>query len=156
MSSERKHIIVIDDDPTQGKLIEQVFRHDSYSFTLCKDAESALALIGNKAKTPDDAPFDLIICDFMLPGIDGFQAVEFLRRNSHVKQTPILFISTHGYAVRNRAMKAGATAFMAKPINAAKIRAAVSALLNPGAPGAHRAGNHHSAAHRADVAHNHK
>jgi CheY-like chemotaxis protein len=148
MPTPHRNIIIIDDDPTQGKIIEHVFKNEDYSFTLCKDAESALAIVGNRSKTATDTPFDLIICDFMLPGIDGFQAVEILRRNEHTKTTPILFISTHGYSVRNRAVGAGATAFMAKPINPPKIRAAVDALLNPAAriathPGSHHAGTAH-------------
>jgi CheY-like chemotaxis protein len=129
MSEPCPRIVVIDDDPTQGKVIEQILKRENYLFTHCHDAESALALIGKGGREMKSEPFDLIICDFMLPGMDGFAAVEFLRKSEHTKKTPILFISTHGYAVRGRAMGAGATAFMAKPVAPAKLRSAVQSLL---------------------------
>ncbi len=129
MSAPHPRIVIIDDDPTQGKLIEQVLKSDHYSFTHCHDAESALALFGKGARETKSAPFDLVICDFMLPGMDGFQAVDFLRRSEHGKKTPIIFISTHGYAVRNRAISAGASVFMSKPVSPAKLREAVHTLL---------------------------
>ncbi|HXF34338.1 MAG TPA: response regulator [Candidatus Acidoferrales bacterium] len=129
MSAPKAKIVIIDDDPIQGKLIERILKGDEYSITHCHDAESALVLLGKDARETKKAAFDLVICDFMLPGMDGFQTVEFLRRSEHGKTTPILFISAHGYALRNRAIKAGADAFMAKPVDPAKLRTQVHALL---------------------------
>lgn len=129
MPAPQPRIVIIDDDPTQGILIERVLQKDNYSITHCHDAESALVLLGKGARETKKAAFDLVICDFMLPGMDGFQTVEFLRRSEHAKKTPILFISAHGYALRNRAIGAGADAFMAKPVDPVRLRSQVQSLL---------------------------
>lgn len=127
MSEPTRSIIIIDDDPTQAMLIQRVLKDGPYSFTVCNDAESALALIDNRAS------FDLIISDFMLPGISGLQAVEHIRHSRIAKNTPIIMISAHGggYEIRERALSAGADIFISKPLTAGELRRAVDALLGP-------------------------
>lgn len=119
------NILVIDDDPSQAVLITKVLKDLPFSFTVCNDAESALVLLNG----PN--PFDLIFCDFMLPGISGLQTVEYIRRSQTGKNTPIIMMSAHGgaYEVGTRAKTAGANAFMAKPFTASELRRTVGDVL---------------------------
>jgi CheY-like chemotaxis protein len=114
--------MVIDDDAAQCALISKVFKDGPYSFTLCGDAESALVHLNGGG-------FELIICDFMLPGISGLQVVEYIRRSKGA-DTPIIMMSSHGggYEVGDRARAAGADVFLSKPFSASELRAAVETL----------------------------
>jgi DNA-binding response OmpR family regulator len=74
--------------------------------------------------------FDIIICDFMLPGISGIDLIERLRSDSRTKGVPILMISGHtNYAMDGRAKTAGANLFLNKPFTISQLRTAVSQLL---------------------------
>lgn len=125
MPSDQRNVLVIDDDPSQAALITKVLKGEPYAFTVCNDAESALVLLNGAHG------FDLIFCDFMLPGISGLQTVEYIRRSPSGKSTPIIMMSAHGggYEVGDRAKGAGANAFMAKPFTASELRRAVDSVM---------------------------
>src|SRR5579863_5506568 len=127
MAVNHCNVLVIDDDPSQAALITKELKDEPYAFTVCNDAESALVLL-NRA-----GAFDLILCDFMLPGISGLQTVEFIRRSKGGKSTPIIMMSAHGggYEVGDRAKVAGANAFMTKPFTASELRRAIASVLQP-------------------------
>lgn len=131
MADEKQHrIIIVDDDPTASLVIERICADQGYTFEKCKDAESAVALVSNRARQEKSAPFDLIICDFMLPGMTGLHAIEFLRRNEYMAKTPILAISAHGPGVRNQAIAAGASSYVTKPFVPARFRSLIEGLLS--------------------------
>ena len=118
-----------DDDSAIRALVDSVLRVGAYETTTCGDAESALVAIEG------EEPFDVIICDFMLPGISGIDFVERLRAMPNYPRTPVLMISGHtNYAMDDRAKVAGADAFLNKPFTVSQLRMAVKELLpqNPG------------------------
>ena len=100
--------------------------------TLCNDAESALVHIGK------DDPYDILISDFMLPGISGLDLITQLRQNQATSRMPIVMISGHkNYAMDERASRRARTRFSTSrsPLCAAGDRAAaLDRLLS--APGA--------------------
>ena len=101
-----------------------VLRMGPYELTDCKDAEGALLAIER------ELPFDVIICDFMLPGMSGIDLVERIRAHGRAHDTPILLIT--GYAtsaMEGRAKAAGANLFLNKPFTVSQLRTAVSALV---------------------------
>lgn len=128
--------MVIDDDAAQRALIPKVLKDGPYSFTLCDDAESALVQLN------DADGFELIICDFMLPGISGLQVVEYVRRSKTAGKTPIIMMSSHGggYEVGDRARAAGANAFLSKPFTATELRQAVQIVTQKAATDATSSG----------------
>ncbi len=117
-------VLVADDDPEIGMLITKVLDRGSYEVTLCGDAESALVRIQR------DRPYDILISDYMLPGISGLELIEQVRRNRATAGLPIVMISGHNnYAMGMRAKEAGANAFLYKPFRLAQFRSTVSELL---------------------------
>jgi CheY-like chemotaxis protein len=67
-------VLVADDDPEICTLIKTILGRGDYDVTSCSDAESALVHIGK------DEPYDLLISDFMLPGISGIDLITQLRQ----------------------------------------------------------------------------
>jgi len=120
---ESKRVIVADDDPAVCALLKVVLEPLA-AVTAVPDAEAALEIIAS------EEPFDVIISDFMLPGIDGVEFVKRVRSDERQKRVPILVISGHGpIGVGERARAAGADAFLDKPFSLGELRGAVALLL---------------------------
>ena len=120
-------ILVADDDPEICTLIKTVLAKGPYEVTVCGDAESALV------QMQQDQRFDILISDFMLPGISGIELITQVRQNGATARIPIVMISGHSnYLMDARAKAAGANAFLNKPFSLRQLRSLVSELLtNP-------------------------
>ena len=117
-------VLVADDDPEICTLIKTILARGPYDVTLCEDAESALVHIQR------DDPYDILISDFMMPGISGIELIAQVRQHRPTSQLPIVMISGHNnYAMDERAKEAGANAFLNKPFTLAQLRETVHQLL---------------------------
>lgn len=104
---EHKDILIIDDEQVVIDSIVKIIEMESYSYDFATDAPSALEKMNS-------ADFDLIICDIMLPGIDGFQFLAEL--DSRNINTAV--IMTTGFSTIENAVKSlytGAIEFIPKP-----------------------------------------
>ena len=122
-------VLVADDDPEICTLIKTILRNASFEVEVCADAESALVHLQR------DKAYDILISDFMLPGISGIELITQVRLNRATAALPIVMISGHNnYAMDSRARSAGANAFLNKPFTLSQLRTTVQSLL-AGAPG---------------------
>ena len=70
--------------------------------------------------------FDLIVTDINMPDVSGIELTRFVRGNARHQRTPVVVISTEASALdAERARKAGATAFLAKPFTGQQLIAAI-------------------------------
>jgi len=81
-------LLLVDDDVALGELVSEYATYEGYAVTTASTAEVALRMLARKA-------FALVILDVMLPGIDGFEALERLR---HFSDVPVLMLTTRGAA----------------------------------------------------------
>lgn len=124
MTQRTWRVLIADDDPAICTLIETVLRKGPYEIVTRNDAESALVALDREGR------FDIIISDFMLPGISGIDLIERLRADERTRSVPILMISGHtNYAMDGRAKTAGANLFLNKPFTISQLRTAVNSLL---------------------------
>ena len=80
------------------------------------------------------AGFDLVVLDLNMPDVGGVEVIEFVRSQDHLRQLPILVVTTRGDdASRSRVLEAGASAFLAKPFAPPQILEEARRLLGPGA-----------------------
>jgi DNA-binding response OmpR family regulator len=119
-------VLVADDDPEICTLIKTILRNATFDVTVCSDAESALVHLQR-----DKSGYDILISDFMLPGISGIELITMVRANPATAKIPILMISGHSnYAMDARAKGAGADHFLNKPFTLSQLRSTVTALAS--------------------------
>ena len=107
----RPRILVVDDDPPSRKLAERILEPLDADVVNAKDGIEALeALKGSKAH--------LILSDIYMPNMDGFELLEYLRKDETLKGIPVIVLTVDAdIAVREKALKLGAVDFITKPIS---------------------------------------
>jgi putative two-component system response regulator len=77
--------------------------------------------------------FDLLICDYMMPGLDGIEFIAKLREMPDKQNLPILMITANDQKqIRYRALDAGATDFLTKPVDKVEFMARANNMLQLG------------------------
>lgn len=121
MSKQR--ILVVDDNLVNMKLVSFILQKRGYEITTAENATETFASVTS-------APPDLILLDLQLPEIDGYEIARRLRAEFGLRDTPIVAVTA--FAMRGdeeRALAAGCTAYMSKPIDTAALPALVARLL---------------------------
>ncbi|NWF68362.1 MAG: response regulator [Chloroflexi bacterium] len=120
----KKHILVVDDEIGALTLIGIMLERGGFGVLKAKDAQAALSVL--EQNTPD-----LIILDVMMPGMDGIELCERIRRRSDTLETPVLILSARGDAESvMRGMEAGANDYLPKPILHHDLVAKVRMMLS--------------------------
>ena len=121
----RKHILVLEDEPLTLRLLRAELEPAGYRVTSVENGSAALEIVEND-------PPDLVLCDIIVPGMDGIQLITQLRREYDYK-APIMVVSGHADEKHRRAAKdAGADVFLTKPVERLELLASVMELLSRG------------------------
>lgn len=116
-------ILVVDDIPANVKLLEARLMAEYFEVLTAADGMTALSIC-------DQTPIDLILLDIMMPGIDGFEVCERLKRNPRTAHIPVVMVTALDQpADRVRGLKAGADDFLTKPVNDLQLMARVKSLV---------------------------
>jgi two-component system phosphate regulon response regulator PhoB len=113
-------ILVVDDDASVRTLLRRMLTIEGYSVEEAVDGPSALGLVGTFAP-------DLILLDIMMPGQDGLDVLEGLRRTSAVPV--ILLTAKNEEADRVLGFRFGADDYVVKPFSTAELTARIKAVL---------------------------
>lgn len=113
-------VLVVEDEPELRRVVAQALREEGYAVDTAADGEDGLF----KATSWD---YDAIVLDLMLPGCDGWQVLQMLRRK---KKTPVLILTARdGVADRVRGLDSGADDYLVKPFQLAELFARLRALI---------------------------
>jgi CheY-like chemotaxis protein len=119
-------ILVAEKDPITAELEEYFLNQEGYDVHIVLDGRKAI-------ETAETLQPHLIILDVILPGLSGLKVCRALKAEPATAHIPILVFSV--LDVRDRALDAGADAFLLKPIEQPKLIEAVKALLTEDKPG---------------------
>jgi two-component system KDP operon response regulator KdpE len=119
-----KKILIIEDDPHVRLGYHVRLKANNYDTFFAADA------LASMAEARKHQP-DLIILDLGLPAGDGFVVMERLKANTYLAAIPIIVVSgREPSANRQRALRAGAKAFLQKPVDNDKLLAAIRQCLD--------------------------
>lgn len=115
MSEEKKHILVVDDEPDIRNILKDILQDEGYVVSTAENAEQAR--IAFKKQQPN-----LVLLDIWMPKEDGMSVLNGWVENAQINETPVIMISGHG-TVENavEAVKLGAYDFLEKPLSTGKL-----------------------------------
>jgi len=114
-----KTILTVDDSQTMRDMLLYALEGEGFRVIQATDG-----LEGLEALRAD--PPDVIITDINMPNLDGFGFIEQVRQDARFRATPILVLTTESEQDRkDRARKAGASGWIVKPFNTAKLVEAI-------------------------------
>jgi DNA-binding response OmpR family regulator len=117
-------ILIIDDEPVNVALLEDMLRESGYT-QIESIMDSRVALETCKAYEPD-----LILLDLIMPYLDGFAILEFLRHHSNEIYLPIVVLTADiTEEAKCRALHSGATDFLHKPFDQTEVLLRIRNLL---------------------------
>lgn len=116
-------ILIVEDNPTNLKLAAVMLTAAGYETRGAYDADEAAEAIHEHVP-------DLILMDIGLPGKDGYEFTRELRGRAETKEVPILAVTSFAMkGDRVKAMDAGCTGYLTKPINRRELLDEVDRLL---------------------------
>ena len=127
MSTQGKHLLVVDDDPKLRELLRRYLAENQFEVSLAQDGPAMNRLLQRQ-------PVDLIVLDLMLPGEDGLSIVRRLRGGGDT--TPVIMLTAKGDDIdRIVGLEMGADDYIAKPFNPRELLARIDARAAPAARG---------------------
>ena len=121
--SRAVRVLVVDDDPVILDLLRINFEIEGFEVLSATDGEEGLA------KARDEAP-DLVLCDIMMPRLDGIGLVTRLRDDPRTAPLPVVLLSAKAQKVEvDRGLAAGADDYVTKPFDPLELLDRVNAVL---------------------------
>lgn len=115
-------VLVLDDDPSCLRILQKFLEKEGYQVMVAADGASGLA------RAQQEKP-ELIICDWMMPGLDGPQVCQAVKGDPALKDTFFIFLTAMEKSYIGEGISQGADDFITKPIDPVEVRAKVKAGL---------------------------
>ena len=126
----RKRVLLVEDEEALVALLRYNFEAEGYEVTAIMNGDEA-------AEMAESMPFDIIVLDWMLPGISGIELCRRFRRSEHTRHVPILMLTARGEEEdRVRGLTTGADDYVVKPFSVPELLARMQALLRRANPAA--------------------
>ena len=120
---EHKRLLLIDDDPNLILLVKDYLEFRGYEVITAENGREALEVLEQEIP-------DMIICDVMMPEMDGYAFVNQVRQEERTSWIPILFLSAKQQTGdKIKGLDSGADVYMVKPFEAEELVAQVEASL---------------------------
>ena len=118
----RKRVLVVEDYKDVRKMMRQFLENRGFDVSVAKDGSHAVE------KAVSQHP-DLIIMDLAMPGMDGIQATQAIRKRHELDDVPILALTAYADFYDQRARDVGCNDVIQKPVDLAKLEPIVKSYL---------------------------
>jgi CheY-like chemotaxis protein len=116
--SDTKKILIIDDVEENADIVRMKLKHEGFETLVAADGETGIDLA--RREKPD-----LILCDIMLPKMDGWEVLKALRRDAATAAIPVIFMTAYASiqysGERRRAQEEGAVDYLKKPFDLSEM-----------------------------------
>jgi pilus assembly protein CpaE len=118
-----KSVLVVDDDPNIGKLLDFSLQRAGFSVIITQDGEEGLDMAAQHHP-------DVAVLDVMMPGIHGYEVCRRLRADPNTAHAKIIFLTARAQPIdEQEALKAGADMFLSKPVLPDELIKHIQSLL---------------------------
>ncbi len=119
-----EQVLVIEDDINVRENIAEVLRFKGFDVSVAMDGAIGLSKL-------KDQRFDLVISDIMMPGIDGYQVLQRIKKNPATSQIPVILLTAKTMIESKiEGLEYGADDYITKPFNAKELAARVNNLID--------------------------
>ena len=119
-----KKILIVDDEPNIVMTLEYAFKKQDFEVFIARDGSEALQIL----KT--DVP-DVVLLDIMMPNVDGYQTLNFIKDQVSLKDTKVVFLTAKNKASDiEKGLKLGADKYLTKPFSIKKIVSEINELIS--------------------------
>jgi CheY-like chemotaxis protein len=121
----RKKVLLVDDDARNIFALSSVLERRGMQVLTATTGNEAIATLGS---TPDVA---IVLMDIMMPDMDGYQTMQVIRGNSAFRRLPIIALTAKAMkGDREKCLEAGASDYLAKPVNTEQLLSALRIWLH--------------------------
>lgn len=121
-------ILVVEDEESLGTLLDYNLSRAGYAVRLAADGDTALMAL-------EEEPPDLVILDWMLPGVSGIEICRRIRARAGTRDLPVIIVTARGEEEdRVRGLDTGADDYMTKPLSVGELMARIKAVLRRAHP----------------------
>jgi adenylate cyclase len=123
MTNETGSILVVEDDPINRILLSTCLNQEGYTIRTAENGRQALDML-------DREPFDLMLLDLLMPEMDGFEVLRWIKTRPGLQHLPVIVVSAEeDIKSIARCIEMGATDYISKPCEPALLRTRVKAYL---------------------------
>lgn len=119
MSTDHPKVLLVEDEPAQREVLSYNLQSEGFDVVTAADGDEAMLLV-------DEESPDIIVLDWMLPGISGIEICRRLKSKSQTRSIPVLMLSARSEEVdRVRGLETGADDYVVKPYSVLELMARV-------------------------------
>ena len=123
MSTDKPCVLLVEDEPAQREILRYNLTAEGYDVTLAENGDDALILV-------DEVMPDLILLDWMLPGVSGIEICRQIKSRKETRAIPVIMLSARSEEVdRVRGLETGADDYVVKPYSVSELMARIRTQL---------------------------
>jgi len=116
-------VLIVDDAPNIRMLLEYNLKKE-FDLTILEDGAEA------KKWLSEGNTVDILVTDIMMPNVDGYELVEFIRKETEMKNLPVIMLSAKGQSTdKIKGLQTGADDYLTKPFNPEELVIRINNLL---------------------------
>ena len=118
-----KKILIVDDEPNIVMSLEYIFKKENFNVFIARDGQEAI-------NTIEKETIDLIILDIMMPNVDGYQVLKYIKSEKKLSRMKVIFLSAKNkQSDIEKGLSLGADKYLTKPFSTKKLVSDVKELL---------------------------
>ncbi len=117
----KRKILIVDDEPNIVMSLEYTFKKNDFEVFIARDGGEAIEILSHQIP-------DVVLLDIMMPNVDGYQTLKFIREKVELNATKVVFLTAKNKTSDiQKGLSLGADKYLVKPFSVKKI---VTEILN--------------------------